>query len=189
MRPVFLLFIPLTISDRFVVLLVRAIATFSLIVRPRLPVPRNFSQVKESSDEWRVATRQTRTKFLRTSKLKQTPRFSVRYRHCSRSVFFPHTLASHEFVGCPSIHRRRFSITLEETTEVAQAEYINCILRACGCNDSVNQDEAVDYDGIIDTLDNFKEALNRCRRLCSPPSSQDDSRLCIPHSHSVRALA
>ena len=122
------------------------------------------------------------------SKLKQTPHFSVCYQHHSHSVFFPHTPASQELIGCPSIHRRPFSRMLKETTEVAQAELVNCILHACGCNDSVNQDEAVDYDGIINALDNFKEALNRCHRLCSPPSSQDDSHLCIPHSHSVQAL-
>ena len=58
-----------------------------------------------------------------------------------------------------------FLETLKETPEAAQAELVNCILRACGCNDSVNQDEAVDYDGVVDALDNFTEALKQVRRI------------------------
>ncbi|KAH8990784.1 hypothetical protein EDB92DRAFT_1935195 [Lactarius akahatsu] len=54
-----------------------------------------------------------------------------------------------------------FLESLKETPEAAQAELVNCILRACGCNDSVNQDEAVDYDGVVDALDNFTEALKQ----------------------------
>ncbi|KAN0139259.1 hypothetical protein V8E53_002760 [Lactarius tabidus] len=54
-----------------------------------------------------------------------------------------------------------FLETLKETPEAAQAELVNCILRACGCNDSVNQDEAVDHDGVVDALDNFTEALKQ----------------------------
>ncbi|KAG6336650.1 hypothetical protein ID866_2431 [Astraeus odoratus] len=41
----------------------------------------------------------------------------------------------------------------------AQAELINCILRACGCNDSVDADQVVDYDGVVDALDTFTEGL------------------------------
>ncbi|KAH9064622.1 hypothetical protein EDB87DRAFT_1804088 [Lactarius vividus] len=54
-----------------------------------------------------------------------------------------------------------FLESLKETPGAAQAELVNCILRACGCNDSVNQDEAVDYDGVVDALDNFTEALKQ----------------------------
>lgn len=54
-----------------------------------------------------------------------------------------------------------FLDSLKETPGAAQAELVNCILRACGCNDSVNQDEAVDYDGVVDALDNFTEALKQ----------------------------
>ena len=46
---------------------------------------------------------------------------------------------------------------------MAQAELVNCILRACGCNETVNEDEAVDYDGVVDALDNFMEALKQVR--------------------------
>lgn len=51
--------------------------------------------------------------------------------------------------------------TLTETPGAAQAELINLILRACGCNDSVDADEALDYDGVVDALDNFTELLKQ----------------------------
>jgi len=54
-----------------------------------------------------------------------------------------------------------FLESLTETPSTAQAELINCILRACGCNETVNGDEAVDYDGVVDALDNFTEALKQ----------------------------
>lgn len=43
----------------------------------------------------------------------------------------------------------------------AQAELINFVLRSCGCNDSVDADEVVDYDGVVDALDNFTELLKQ----------------------------
>lgn len=51
--------------------------------------------------------------------------------------------------------------TLTETPGAAQAELVNLILRACGCNDSVDADEALDYDGVVDALDNFTELLKQ----------------------------
>ncbi|THH30478.1 hypothetical protein EUX98_g3693 [Antrodiella citrinella] len=54
-----------------------------------------------------------------------------------------------------------FLESLPTTPGASQAELINCILRACGCNDSVNADEVVDYDGVVDALDNFTEALKQ----------------------------
>ena len=56
-----------------------------------------------------------------------------------------------------------FLDSLKETPGAAQAELVNCILRACGCNDTVNEDETVDYDGVVDALDNFTEALKQVR--------------------------
>ncbi|KAG6868507.1 hypothetical protein C0993_001847 [Termitomyces sp. T159_Od127] len=44
-----------------------------------------------------------------------------------------------------------FLESLEQSPGAALAELINLILRACGCNDSVNADEAVDYDGVDDS--------------------------------------
>lgn len=46
---------------------------------------------------------------------------------------------------------------------------MNCILRSCGCNDSVNADEVLDYDGVLDALDNFTEGLKQVRPLLDSP--------------------
>lgn len=56
-----------------------------------------------------------------------------------------------------------FLESLEQSPGAAQAELINLILRSCGCNDSVNSDEVVDYDGVVDALDNFTEGLKQVR--------------------------
>lgn len=54
-----------------------------------------------------------------------------------------------------------FIRSLQETPEASQAELVNLILRCCGCNDSVDSNQAVDYDGVVDALDNFTEALKQ----------------------------
>jgi cohesin complex subunit SA-1/2 len=54
-----------------------------------------------------------------------------------------------------------FLESLQQDAGSAQAELINFVLRACGCNDSVNADEVVDYDGVLDALDNFTEGLKK----------------------------
>lgn len=54
-----------------------------------------------------------------------------------------------------------FLESLDQDAGTALAELINFILRACGCNDSVDADEAVDYDGVVDALDNFTEGLKK----------------------------
>jgi cohesin complex subunit SA-1/2 len=56
-----------------------------------------------------------------------------------------------------------FLESLQQDAGSAQAELINFVLRACGCNDSVNADEVVDYDGVLDALDNFTEGLKKVR--------------------------
>ena len=58
-----------------------------------------------------------------------------------------------------------FLESLSTSPGPSQAELINCVLRSCGCNDSVNGDEVVDYDGVVDALDNFTEALKQVRNL------------------------
>lgn len=58
-----------------------------------------------------------------------------------------------------------FLESLTESPGPAQAELVNCILRCCGCNDTVDEDAAVDYDGVVDALDNFTEALKQVRGL------------------------
>jgi len=99
------------------------------------------------------------------------PLFST-CRHPSHSVFFTHTLVKDAIMN-PSaalqLTVEDFLEALKETPGAAQAELVNCILRACGCNDSVNQDEAVDYDGVVDALDNFTEALKQVRRTTLVP--------------------
>lgn len=60
-----------------------------------------------------------------------------------------------------------FLESLDQNPNVAQAELINCILRACGCNDSVDADRAVDYDGVLDALDDFTEGLKQVKWIGS----------------------
>ncbi len=57
-----------------------------------------------------------------------------------------------------------FLDSLKETPGAAQAELVNCILRAWDCNETINEGEVVDYDGVVDALDNFTEALKQRRR-------------------------
>lgn len=64
-----------------------------------------------------------------------------------------------------------FLHSLQETPDAAQAELINLILRACGCNDTVDSDLAVDYDGVVDALDNFTEGLKQVRCRFRPSES------------------
>jgi cohesin complex subunit SA-1/2 len=54
-----------------------------------------------------------------------------------------------------------FLESLQQSPGSALAELVNLILRACGCSDSVNADEAVDFDGIVSTLDDFTESLKQ----------------------------
>jgi cohesin complex subunit SA-1/2 len=54
-----------------------------------------------------------------------------------------------------------FLESLPQTPGPALADLINCILRACGCNESVDADTVVDYDGVVDALDNFTEGLKQ----------------------------
>lgn len=54
-----------------------------------------------------------------------------------------------------------FLESLQQSPGSALAELINLVLRACGCSDSVNADEAADFDGIVSTLDDFTESLKQ----------------------------
>jgi cohesin complex subunit SA-1/2 len=56
-----------------------------------------------------------------------------------------------------------FLESLGQNAGTAQAELINCVLRACGCNDSVDGDEVLDHDGVLDMLDNITESLKQVR--------------------------
>ncbi|RDB23493.1 Cohesin subunit psc3 [Hypsizygus marmoreus] len=65
-----------------------------------------------------------------------------------------------------------FLESLEQTPGAALAELINLILRACGCNDSVDSDEVLDYDGVVDALDNFTEGLKKDNSPVYPLTSK-----------------
>ncbi|EGO01292.1 hypothetical protein SERLA73DRAFT_87834, partial [Serpula lacrymans var. lacrymans S7.3] len=54
-----------------------------------------------------------------------------------------------------------FLESLSQSPGVAQAELINCVLRSCGCNDSVDADQVLDYDGVVDALDDFTEGMKQ----------------------------
>ncbi|KAI0657496.1 hypothetical protein C8Q70DRAFT_919344 [Cubamyces menziesii] len=54
-----------------------------------------------------------------------------------------------------------FLESLSSSPGPSLALLINCVLRSCGCNDSVDEDRVVDYDGVVDALDDFTEALKK----------------------------
>ncbi|KAJ3515607.1 hypothetical protein NLJ89_g1655 [Agrocybe chaxingu] len=54
-----------------------------------------------------------------------------------------------------------FLESLQQSPEAALAEFINLVLRSCGCNDSVDADHVVDFDGIVSALDDFTEVLKQ----------------------------
>ncbi|KDR77313.1 hypothetical protein GALMADRAFT_267467 [Galerina marginata CBS 339.88] len=54
-----------------------------------------------------------------------------------------------------------FLESLQQSPGPALAELINLVLRSCGSNDSVDADQAVDFDGIVSTLDDFTESLKQ----------------------------
>jgi hypothetical protein len=131
----------------------------------RLVIPRTPPLASQKGLK-RMATRQTRTKFHKTSKSTQTTLSSVRFDCCS-PFRVSHPFPCKDAIMNPSAALQStvedFLDSLKETPGAAQAELVNCILRACGCNETVNEDEAVDYDGVVDSLDNFTESLKQVR--------------------------
>ncbi|KAI0827388.1 hypothetical protein BC628DRAFT_1369278 [Trametes gibbosa] len=65
-----------------------------------------------------------------------------------------------------------FLESLSNTPGPNLAELINCILRSCGCNDSVDEDRVVDYDGVVDALDDFTEVLKKDNTPIYPLTSK-----------------
>jgi cohesin complex subunit SA-1/2 len=53
--------------------------------------------------------------------------------------------------------------SLTQSPDATLAELINCILRACGCNNSIDSDQVADYDGIVDVLEDVTDALKKVR--------------------------
>ncbi|KAH8112371.1 hypothetical protein DFH11DRAFT_1607236 [Phellopilus nigrolimitatus] len=62
--------------------------------------------------------------------------------------------------------------SFQQSAEPALADLINCVLRACGSNDTVDADRAVDYDGILDALDDFTEVLKEDEAPTYPLTSK-----------------
>lgn len=58
-----------------------------------------------------------------------------------------------------------FLESLDNTPEQALAELINCVLRSCGCNSSVDSDQVMDTDGVVDALDEFTEGFKSVRHF------------------------
>ena len=52
-----------------------------------------------------------------------------------------------------------FLESLSQSLDHTLAELINCILRCCGCSDTVNSDQVTDYEGIVGVLEDVTEAL------------------------------
>ncbi|KDN47581.1 hypothetical protein RSAG8_03371, partial [Rhizoctonia solani AG-8 WAC10335] len=48
-----------------------------------------------------------------------------------------------------------------QTPSAALADLANCILRACGCNASLDSDEVLDSDNVVDKLDDLIEAVKK----------------------------
>ncbi|KAF5323111.1 hypothetical protein D9611_009237 [Ephemerocybe angulata] len=65
-----------------------------------------------------------------------------------------------------------FLESLEQSPGPAQAELITLFLRSCGCNDTVSPDDALDYDGVVDNLDNITEALKQDNSPVYPLTSK-----------------
>lgn len=62
-----------------------------------------------------------------------------------------------------------FMDSLSNDEATALADLVNCMFRACGCNESVSPDVAVDEDGVVDRLDEITEVL---KQVCSSNLNQ-----------------
>ncbi|KAG8906784.1 hypothetical protein FRB99_006161 [Tulasnella sp. 403] len=54
----------------------------------------------------------------------------------------------------------------------ALADLISCVLRACGCNATVDADQVLDSDGVVDCLDDMMEALKKESPTAYPLASK-----------------
>lgn len=52
-----------------------------------------------------------------------------------------------------------FLDSFQESSDAAFADLVNCVFRACGCNSSVNSDEVVDSDGVVEFLNDLIEEI------------------------------
>lgn len=49
------------------------------------------------------------------------------------------------------------------STAPALADLVNCVLRACGSNASLDSDQVMDSDGVVDWLDDLMEVMKKVR--------------------------
>ncbi|THV05741.1 hypothetical protein K435DRAFT_76786 [Dendrothele bispora CBS 962.96] len=54
-----------------------------------------------------------------------------------------------------------FLESLDQDANSALAELVNMILRACGCSDIIDGDTVIDFDGVVDRLDDIVESLKQ----------------------------
>lgn len=54
-----------------------------------------------------------------------------------------------------------FLESLNQDENRALAELVNMIFRCCACNETIDGDTAVDYDGVVDRLDDMTEELKK----------------------------
>lgn len=54
-----------------------------------------------------------------------------------------------------------FLDSYNRTAPPALADLINCILRCCGCNASIDSDQVLDTDGVVDCLEDLMEAMKK----------------------------
>ncbi|KAH8829165.1 hypothetical protein DL96DRAFT_1814433 [Flagelloscypha sp. PMI_526] len=66
-----------------------------------------------------------------------------------------------------------FLQSLEYNPNPSLAELVTFILRCCGSNDTVDADQAVDADGIVDALDHFTESLKNIETPIYPLTSKN----------------
>jgi hypothetical protein len=62
---------------------------------------------------------------------------------------------------------------LDNSPSNALAELINCVLRSCGCNSSIDSDQVMDTDNAVDVLDEFTEGFKTVRLY--------DTRIILTH--------
>ncbi|PFH50849.1 hypothetical protein AMATHDRAFT_3582 [Amanita thiersii Skay4041] len=110
---------------------------------PKLPKPATARKVKKAKDGVDALTPDQLTK--ETNILNDNPLFNALV-----NPAMPLQSTAEDFMEA-----------LRESPANAQAEVVNLILRSCGCNDSVDADSALDYDGVVDALDNFTEVLKQ----------------------------
>ncbi|EJD02028.1 uncharacterized protein FOMMEDRAFT_124206 [Fomitiporia mediterranea MF3/22] len=65
-----------------------------------------------------------------------------------------------------------FLDSFQQASEPALADLITCVLRTCGSNEAVDADRAVDYDGVVDALDDFTERLKEDEAPTYPLTSK-----------------